>query len=676
MQMESTDDKYVYFRPDQILYLLWHNDDQLLSGQVNREQGQSRPNNEAMNVPDGNQPIDTPSDDEAKTAYSKTEVNEAEAKMMRGEKRIEGDQNETAFDNTVNKLIEWSNQEADKLNIEHKLKSKITISRLKERELHFPGTGQLFDVFKQDIKLPADVKYKSPEIKPRGAFSLIPAELKIPVMDRDANNPEGFVEPSELAELIRNLDNARVAVNQNLTQEGITLEVVSPNWLSSPCSEWGGGGGPGSRPVAYEGRADSAPYKFRFFTNKNIEKVLPEEMERGKGVKVAILDTAPCLHDLAEAYELYYKVDPEKQQKQKQEVGGHPLIETLLRPNGPLHVHPASLEDLLRMRHIHLRDHNYKMTDHGLFVAGIINSIAPAAEIHLYEVLNPEGVGDLESIAKALLEIAMEQYHILTKTGKMQRLVVNCSLMLNIPLQGDPNSPTLAPLISSDPSRPIVGHRLTDLDEAFLQKLSGKDWADRAGFIIMWICDLLFLLGSRVIAAAGNDWDPTDPGRPLARYLAAFPSVQGVGALPKEQDPQAFQQTRQYAAASYSNLSDQPGKVGVATLGGEPGEGKGVLGIYLGEFPSGDLPIIQRFLAWLAGLFGGKLTYPKNKSHWAWWAGTSFATPILTAVIAAVLSSPNPPSTTEGAILKLYYDQAIEESKTNYQEDLLNVRQG
>jgi hypothetical protein len=45
----------------------------------------------------------------------------------------------------------------------------------------------------------------------------------------------------------------------------------------------------------------------------------------------------------------------------------------------------------------------YRMTDHGLFVAGIIHTIAPQAELHLIEVLNPYGVGDLESITRAYI---------------------------------------------------------------------------------------------------------------------------------------------------------------------------------------------------------------------------------------------------------------------------------
>lgn len=582
-------------------------------------------------------------------------------------------------------MIDWTNREENKRN------PRLRISRVKERELHFPGSSQLPEPPKLDGGLSTlGIKYVSPQPARRKAFSIVPAEVRLAEDYRDDKNPEGLVDTAEVAELVASLDNARGSLQDTLNSQRdisqmITVEVVSPNWLSSPAkTEYGGGGGPGSRPVPFTRTTTPVPYTFQLPTA--VDQLCPEKDQRGKGVKVAILDTAPCLQQLVEAYELYHKVRPERHWKQRRETGDHPLIESLLRPGGPLHVHPASFDELLRMRALHLRDHDYIMTDHGLFVAGIIHTIAPAAEIHLYEVLNPQGTGDLESIARGLWKVAEEQYQVFVETGKIQPLVVNCSLMLDIPLEGDPDNPNSAKIIPSDAPLAIVGHRLTDMDSAILDKIrndSDKNdydkWVVRSGSVIMWICDLLFFLGSRVIAAAGNDWDPSDPGRPQARFPAAFQSVQGVGALKKEQNQAAITQNANYDVASYSDLSDQPGKVGVATLGGEPGEDRGVLGIYLGEFPEplpGEWSIILRLLNWLVNLFGGKFLYPKNESHWAWWAGTSFATPILSGVLAAVLSRPAPPPTTEGAIVELYQARAIEEARTEYQEDLLSVTQG
>lgn len=549
-------------------------------------------------------------------------------------------------DQDIDSLIGWCN--------EHKTDDKLEILRLRERELHFPGTKNLKPP-EQNISLPEEINYTSPALEPRGAFSIVPANVRIVDEHKNKNNPDGHVNTSDLAQLILHLDEIRNRDDQPLRSGGITIEAISPNWLATPTYEHGGGGGPGARPVPFKDSNANVPYEFQL--PENIEKLCPEDkVDRGAGVKVAILDTAPCLHELAEAYERHHPVDPVNQGDR------HPLIERLLKPNGPLTVHPASYEELLRMRSVYLKDHEYKMTDHGLFIAGIIHTIAPAAEIHLYEVLNPNGVGDIVSIARGLWKAVEDHYHTYKTTGEIKPLVVNCSLMLNIPLDGDPENPNSAKIIYSNASQKVTGHRLTDLDQEFLEKIkSDSDWVKRAGAGIMWICNLIYGCGSRVIAAAGNDWQPEDKGRPQARYPAAFEKVLGVGALPKEV---VRTQNGKRKASSYSNIADIPGRVGVATLGGEPGKERGVLGVYLGKFPpeQSAAPINT------SGL--------DNENDWAWWAGTSFATPIVTGAVAAVLSGPSHPATTEVAIVRMYENGVIVNNQTDFEEDLLDVKQG
>jgi subtilisin family serine protease len=118
-----------------------------------------------------------------------------------------------------------------------------------------------------------------------------------------------------------------------------------------------------------------------------------------------------------------------------------------------------------------------------------------------------------------------------------------------------------------------------------------------------------------MVAAAGNDAQRNRHrnyhGRPSARYPAAFDTVIGVGALPRGASGSGI------AAASYSNLADRPQKTGFATLGGEDGVENGVLGLYIGPFPDGR----------------------PNDTKWAWWAGTSFATPIVTGLVAGLLGN-------------------------------------
>ena len=162
------------------------------------------------------------------------------------------------------------------------------------------------------------------------------------------------------------------------------------------------------------------------------------------------------------------------------------------------------------------------------------------------------------------------------------------------------------------------------------------------------MCDRFGIVGRQVIAAAGNDWrEKSDrQSAPTTRYPAAFSRTVGVGALAKDSNGLL-------AASSYSNLADRPPQTGIMALGVEPGEEKGVLGLYLGEFPGCE----------------------ENCTKWAWWAGTSFATPILTGTIAAVLSSPTRPGTTQDAIAALYKAKIIRDYHTPAKEDALLTMQ-
>jgi subtilisin family serine protease len=302
------------------------------------------------------------------------------------------------------------------------------------------------------------------------------------------------------------------------------------------------------------------------------------------------------------------------------------------------------------------------MTEHGLFVAGIIHNLAPAAELHLFEVLNPDGVGDLESIAKGLWEV-FDQF-----AG--EPLVVNCSLVLNMPHNG-----AQIPELDQEILKEIVQDWREDQDYDYLvASPAGEAWLERQSQSIKWICDLLYLHGSKVIAAAGNDGKEKQE-RPHARFPAAFDSVAGVGALPKGPVKSMSGTAVRYTTASYSNISDEPGKEGVTTFGGEEGEKNGVLGVYTGEFPADPNPTWwRRFLNWVIVLLGGRVAGPRNLTDMAWWAGTSFATPILTGKIAAILSNIQPAST-ESAIVTSHNKKIIMDDQTVQHEDAMVVIQ-
>lgn len=477
--------------------------------------------------------------------------------------------------------------------------------------------------------------------------------------------------PADPRALLENIQDLRKSV-RGIEFGGMTVEDVSPNWLMSVASQGGATGGPGSLPIPFIEEKEGPPlYGF----DQLIEALTKAELYgKGQNVDVAILDTAPSGHELVLA---------------AKEWPNHPLIESLLGLSGKLTLYPATYQALQRMASTSINKHDYKMTNHGLFAAGIIHSIVPEAKIHLIEVLNEFGVGDLASLVEGL-ETA---YHKIYDPTSERRLVVNCSWMLELPLS-DAHCYASVPDEGEDPEY--------DFEQAILRFV--KEAKEQA-LTLRTICNNLALAGTQVVAAAGNDrkhakvrgekkleklkkgvtaeniddWIDslltTMRGAPEARYPAAFVSVVGVGALPKGDKHNL--PADKYEPSNYSNLGDKPAGNAIMTLGGEEGwnaqnENEGVLGLYLGDqFPR----VINEEMPGAPHRREIETYEVERKNCWAWWAGTSFATPVLTGAIAAVLSGAGVQRTQE-AVQALYDKCIIEQDGTSAQEDVMYVKQG
>src|SRR4030095_12775981 len=109
----------------------------------------------------------------------------------------------------------------------------------------------------------------------------------------------------------------------------------------------------------------------------------------GEGVDVAILDTAPSQQDITNALQKWS--------------GDNGLVDRLL--NGRLQICYAPNMHLLSGVNVDLIEYPYPISNHGLFIAGIINSIAPMASLRLIEVLNPHGVGTAETLVAGLAKL-------------------------------------------------------------------------------------------------------------------------------------------------------------------------------------------------------------------------------------------------------------------------------
>ncbi|MCI0608227.1 MAG: S8/S53 family peptidase [Anaerolineae bacterium] len=256
----------------------------------------------------------------------------------------------------------------------------------------------------------------------------------------------------------------------------------------------------------------------------------------------------------------------------------HPVLQRLFGAKGTtgrLTIHHASPATLYDVEHFSPALHEYLMPDHGTFIAGIINNGAPGATLHLYEVLSRYGVGTFTSIAQGIADA-------ISDLGRP--LIINCSFMFCLP----------------------DGTYLNNLINDLNVTLNGLTQTMRQVF------ESILDPNITIVASAGNE--STSLSRVEARYPAAFSNVMGVGALPKGN----LRINNRYIPASYSNLADDPPENGFMTFGGEDGPGQGIRGLYISGFPN-PLSI--------------------NQTGWAWWAGTSFATAIITGFLAAELSS-------------------------------------
>ncbi|HEX2036706.1 MAG TPA: S8 family serine peptidase, partial [Chloroflexota bacterium] len=305
--------------------------------------------------------------------------------------------------------------------------------------------------------------------------------------------------------------------------------------------------------------------------------------------------------------------------------------------------HPSSVADLAR----------FKMEDHGLFAAGIIRSIVPEAEIHLIRVLSDYGVGDLLPLVSALSRLP-EQF-LQDEHGRPngKRLVVNLSLAADLPpgvslrarsKRGDlppseeflrfwfPETSRARPgealaSLLGEPRNQVVAEAVKDVHAGLQQSV---DWlaAVPAGGALPEDdrrCREL------LVAAAGNDRRPGSQV-PAPRLPARYDDVLGVAAV-----------NQRLAAAQYSNQGDEIDiGDGVAVFGGDASPGPNPDDPNLIELhpPSGVVDAV-------VGIFSAE-TYPQvrppqavpedrtNRTGWGYWAGTSFATPVISAIAAGV----------------------------------------
>lgn len=372
----------------------------------------------------------------------------------------------------------------------------------------------------------------------------------------------------------------------------VLLTNVSPNWLGGGAGQTIGTGGPGGPPL----EPDPNNLVAKSFAFPNATAILAQNRGVDPGfvpneVDVFILDTKPAnMKRVSEGIVDHLESCDTR------------LLDELVENNVPLYS---------------AANPYYDMSDHGLFIAGIIRDIAPNAKIHLIEVLNKYGVGTTMSMAAGCAMVRA------LRRPNATPCVVNCSFTLSVPI--DPQLVGWRGLLNAT-SHPEVGFfmkLLGDLAEK-LMKQAGDFFGSILKFIGSEDGDSATVA---IVAAAGNDTKEADRPPCPPRYPAALPSVLGVGAM--ENSNGAF------SRASYSNIPDSPAGYGLMTLGT-------IRSVFTTSFPMVDgankvLPPLNPpdSKELVPALMNGA-----NLSHLAIWSGTSFAAPVVAGLLANMVSVP------------------------------------
>lgn len=386
---------------------------------------------------------------------------------------------------------------------------------------------------------------------------------------------------------------ARAAAPQDhpeIQSTTIAIRGSAPNWVATGASQPDVMGGPAGMPtLPATPPASASDWDFALPPMlESIRAQLKQLQAMGSAapaIDVCVLDTAPCDTDCAMATELW---------------PGNSELQALLQPGGPLQIYHSGQTHLLDL--IDDRGEGYLMSNHGLFIANIVRTIAPNARIHLIEVLNPYGVGCLESFlkgfatAKQILRGSQSAGNLTVKRAADLPGIINCSFVI-------PGPAIHARLKGQNQND-------TPYDAGLSQMISYLTDDDRFAFIV---------------AAAGND-GKTEP------FPAKFSDAISVGAI----QPTDSANT----AAWYSDYDPKDPGNDVYTLGGT----LDVIGESFYSNPNAG--ILGLFIA---SKLGGPEPRATNTSGWVRWSGTSFAAPIVSGVMALALSAISAPAIAQAA---------------------------
>jgi len=232
------------------------------------------------------------------------------------------------------------------------------------------------------------------------------------------------------------------------------------------------------------------------------------------------------------------------------------------------------------------------MVEHGPVIAGIVHDVAPNAKIYLIQVLNEHAIGSVASMAEGFDTVRWLRD---LDENKGIPCIVNCSFVIaapsKVPPGGNVFKQALRELTPPDLDRDMSNPTQLDANEAVFRSIADLIQPDDS------LCG--------IVAASGNDSAGMRPPY-MARYPARLSAALGVGALEMDDSGKPVR-------APYSNGPDWQVSEGLMTLG-----------TWRGAF-AGTIPVNPN---------GTVRALPTG---YAEWAGTSFAAPVISGLLALLM---------------------------------------
>lgn len=273
---------------------------------------------------------------------------------------------------------------------------------------------------------------------------------------------------------------------------------------------------------------------------------------------------------------------------------------------------PASRFHGNSLRQIYIQSAlNRNVDEHGLFVAGLIHRIAPHCKLHLVDVLNQQGQGELFGFLYALIKLAKRGVDLggVETPQPLSQTVVNLSLGITLSKKSMDQARVPEALkamrtasLKSDSSPNYLLATLLD-DMLYQNAYIGS---------MRVVTRLLAELGAYLVAAAGNDSSNVIGDLP-PQIPARYPEVIGVAASIKKG-------TR----ATYSNRGDvvAPGG-GNDLLDVNPNNPQMLVDSQTNKTEYSLVSVVPKLTTQDAGL--------------GLWSGTSFAAPMVSGLIALMI---------------------------------------